>query len=254
MKVLVFLLILANLLFAAFGAGYIGGSDNPDAGRVEQQVAPERMRIVSRGEAPAIAAKQPVAAPASEPAQETPTAPSDKADEVKEPAKEAEVKAEAPPKPAEAPAACLVWDHLSVADADRLAALLGSKFGEYKLSRRVVAGETNGWWVSIPPQASKAEVDRKAAELKQLEIADFFVVQDGPNRNAISLGVFSSEKGGQERLNELKAKGVRTARLGPRPTKESTVRLQASGPAGNKAGVLAAVSKALPKAEAQACK
>ena len=52
MKALVFLLVLANLLFYAFGAGYFGRPDNPDAGRVEQQVAPERMRIVSRGEAP----------------------------------------------------------------------------------------------------------------------------------------------------------------------------------------------------------
>ena len=53
MKVLVFLLVLANLLFYAFSAGYLGRPDNPDAGRVGQQILPERMRIVSRGEAPA---------------------------------------------------------------------------------------------------------------------------------------------------------------------------------------------------------
>ena len=57
MKLLVFLLVLGNLLFYAFTAGYFGRPDNPDAGRIEQQVAPDRLRIVSRGEAPAVPAK-----------------------------------------------------------------------------------------------------------------------------------------------------------------------------------------------------
>src|SRR3990167_4112623 len=58
-KALVFLLVLANLLFYAFGAGYFGRPDNPDAGRVEQQILPERMRIAARGDAPALPAKAP---------------------------------------------------------------------------------------------------------------------------------------------------------------------------------------------------
>ena len=56
MKVLVFLLLLGNLLFYAFSTGYLGHPDNPDAGRVDQQITPERLRIVSRGEAPSAAA------------------------------------------------------------------------------------------------------------------------------------------------------------------------------------------------------
>ena len=50
-----------------------------------------------------------------------------------------------------------------------------------------------------------------APELRQLGITDYFVILDGPNRFAISLGVYSSEKGGQERLAEVKEKGVRSA-------------------------------------------
>ena len=53
MKAIVFLLVLANVLFYAFTEGYLGRSESPDAGRVEQQVQAERMRIVSRGEVPA---------------------------------------------------------------------------------------------------------------------------------------------------------------------------------------------------------
>jgi len=241
-KVLVFLLVLVNLLFYAFGAGYFGRLDNPDAGRLEHQVKPERMRIVSRGEAPA-------AAPAKEePAKEEQPNPAPAEPALPEVAKE-EVA-----KPVEPPSVCLAWEHLSVADADRLTGVLANKFKEFKLSRRLVAAEGNGWWVHIPPLASKAEVEKKAGELRNLEVTDFFVVQEGVSRSAISLGVFSSEKGAQDRLAELKSKGVRSARVAPRPGKDSTVKLQATGPATDKGALIAAAGKALPKAEALVCK
>src|SRR5574343_1263646 len=245
-KVLVFLLALANLLFYAFSAGYLGRPDNPDAWRVGQQILPERMRIVSRGEAPPAPAKadipKPVVAEAALPPAEAPPA-----------AKEAAAP-ESPRKPLEVAPLCLAWEHLSATDADKLAALLAGKFGDFKVGRRVVAAEGNGWWVFIPPLAGKAEADKQAGELKQLDVSDFFVVQDGPSRFAISLGVFSSEKGAQDRLADLKAKGVRSAKAGPRPGKDSTVRLQAQGPETSRGGLLAAVGKILPKAEALDCK
>ncbi|MBS1141430.1 MAG: hypothetical protein H6R13_2883 [Proteobacteria bacterium] len=242
MKALVFLLVLANLLFYAFGAGYFGRLDNPDAGRVEHQVMPERMRIVSRGEAPAAPVK------AAEPAREV--APNPAPAEAAPP----EVAKEEVAKLAEVPPVCLAWDHLSVAEADRLSELAANKFKDFKIARRVVAAEGNGWWVHIPPQASKAEVDKKAGELRDLEVTDFFVVQEGANRFAISLGVFSSEKGAQDRLAELKVKGVRSARVAPRPGKDSTVKLLATGPAADKKGLIAAAGKIAPKAEALLCK
>lgn len=243
MKVLVFLLVLVNLLFYAFGAGYFGRLDNPDAGRLEHQVKPERMRIVSRGEAPATAPAN-VAEPAREerpnPAPEEPALPA--------------LAKEETAKPVEPPPVCLAWEHLSVADADRLTGVVANKFKEFKLSRRLVAAEGNGWWVHIPPLASKADVEKKAGELRNLEVTDFFVVQDGVSRFAISLGVFSSEKGAQDRLAELKGKGVRSARVAPRPGKDSTVKLVATGPAADKGALIAAAGKALPKAEALVCK
>lgn len=256
MKLLVFLLVLANLLFYAFSAGYFGRPDNPDAGRVNQQILPERMRIVSRGEAPAVPAKtdipKPVvveaapqeAAPAREAAPEPTAKPAEAAKEVVAPAS----------KPPEIAQICLAWEHLSAPDADRLAAMLAGKYSDFKVSRRVIAAEGNGWWVFIPPLAGKADADKKAGELKQLDVSDFFVVQDGPSRFAISLGVFSSEKGAQDRLADLKTKGVRSAKVGPRPGKDSTVRLQAQGPETSRGGLLAAAGKILPKAEALDCK
>ena len=234
MKALVFLLVLGNLLFYAFSQGYFGEAENPDAIRVEKQVLPERMRIVSRGEAPVVKAK------ASEPVKLEPVA--------------EEVKPEPVAKPEPLPTACLAWEHLSVADADKLSALFSGKFAGFKSTRRVVAAEGSGWWVFVPPQANKADAEKKAGELRQLGVTDYFIIQDGANRFAISLGVFSSEKGGQDRLAEVKEKGVRSARLTPRPGKDSTVNLQATGPAPDKAALLAAVAKALPKAGGQSCK
>lgn len=234
MKTLVFLLVLANLLFYAFSAGYFGRPDNPDAVRVEKQVLPERMRIVSRGEAPAAPAK---AAEPVKPEVVAEAAKADSATKVEEPA-----------------VVCLAWEHLPAVDAERIASLLSSKFAEYKVTRRVVPGEGNGWGVFVPPQTGKADAERKATELRQLGVTDYFIVQDGPIRYAISLGVFSSEKGAQERLAELKDKGVRSARVMPRPGKDSTVNVQATGPASAKASLLEAIGKAVPKAAAQGCK
>ena len=234
MKTLVFLLVLGNLLFYAFSAGYFGRPDNPDAVRLDKQVLPERMRIVSRGEAPAgpVKASEPVVVEA-------------KAEEA--------AKVEVVAKPEEK-SVCLLWEHLPVAEADQLATVLAGRFAEFKLTRQLVAAEGSGWWVFVPPLPSKAAAEKKAGELRQFGITDYFIVPDGFSRYAISLGVFSSEKGGQDRLAELKDKGIRSARLAPRPGKDSTVSLQATGPATAKPALLEAVGKLLPKAEAQGCK
>jgi hypothetical protein len=246
-KALVFLLVLGNLLFFAFSAGYFGRPDNPDAGRVEQQVMPERMRIVSRGEAPATPVKPEPPSVESKPAEALPAAEKVEVDKPALPEAEAEAKADKP-------AICLFWRPLPVADVDRLSAMLAKRFGGYKLSRKTVSSESNGWWVFIPPVSGKAEADKKSVELRELGVTEFFVVQDALNRNAISLGVFSSEKGGQDRLAELKAKGIRSAQVAPRPGKDSQVTLQARGPASEKAQLIAAVGQILPKADTLACK
>jgi len=237
-KPLVFLLLLFNLLFYAFTQGYFGRTENPDAGRIEKQVFAERMRIVSRGEVPAVPAK----APEPVPELVKPEVVSD-ASRV-EPVSQAE----------EAASVCLVWEHLSVADADQLNALFNNKFADFKVNQQVVAGEANGWWVFIPALPSKVEADKKAGELRQLGVTDYFIILDGPNRFTISLGVYSSEKGGQERLTEVKEKGIRSARLAPRPSKDGTVSLLATGPTVAKIALLEAVGKILPKTNAQSCK
>lgn len=235
MKKAVFLLVLANLLFFAYAQGYFGRPDNPDAIRLQKQMNPAQIQIVSRGEPPA--AKE------------------------GEKKGEAESKPAAPEKPAETAKAapgseiCLAWAGLSAADADRLAVLLTEKFEGFKLNRQAVGGEASSWWVFIPPLASKAEADKKASELKKLGVEDFQIIQDsGPNHWAISLGVFSSEAGAQKRLAQLKDKGVKSAKQNARNGKEASYTIEARGPAASQQALLdttAAISSM--KLEAKAC-
>ena len=228
MKALVFLLVLVNLLFYAFTGGYLGRSGNPDAGRVEQQLAAERVRIVARGDQPPPKGSN---GGGDRQAAETIS-----------------------PRNTEPEELCLVWERLPAADADRLASTLAEKLVGVRVERRAVASEGSGWWVFVPPQASKADADRKAAELKELGVKDFFIIQEGPNRFAISLGIFSAEKGGQELLAELKSKGVKSAKVGPRPGKESHFSVQARGPLARQADVQDLAAGIVPKVPAQACK
>jgi len=48
-KILVFLLVLANLLFYAFSTGLIDSGGNSESARLGQQLHPERIRIVASG-------------------------------------------------------------------------------------------------------------------------------------------------------------------------------------------------------------
>jgi hypothetical protein len=75
-----------------------------------------------------------------------------------------------------------------------------------------VLADAGGYWVHVPPLKTKAEVDRKARELRDLGVTEFFVVQDaGQWRNAISLGIFRTDEAAQTFLAKLKQQGVRSA-------------------------------------------
>ena len=265
MRVLVFLLVLANLLFFAFARGYLGGGDNPDAERLRQQLQPERIHIVSKGEpaqeasgTPSDATPSPEAAPdvvsgkggaempvpaasaavpeskAEEKKAEDRKAEERKAEEKRAEEKRAEEKKAEEKKAAQQAAqqACLAWPDLPVADADRLVALAHKRYPGVTLSRSTVAAEGSNNWVFIPPLPSKADAERKAGELKKLGVSEFFIVSEaGPNQYAISLGLFASEQGAKDLLEALKAKGVRSAKVGLRGGKVTNVHLEARGDA-----------------------
>lgn len=117
------------------------------------------------------------------------------------------------------PANCVEWGEFAGSDLVRARESLATlKLGR-DLSERTVE-QDHGFWVYIPPQKNRANVDRKIAQLKERGVNDYFVVQEkGKWLNAVSLGVFKSEEAAQKFLSALRAKDVRTARVGERKSR-----------------------------------
>lgn len=115
--------------------------------------------------------------------------------------------------------ACVEWGSFPMQDADRAqSALAALNLGDKLNSRKVE--EAAQWWVYMPPQGGKSAADKKTDELKRLGIADYYTItDDGPNKWAISLGVFRTEDAARSYLAAIGAKGVKTARVGERETR-----------------------------------
>ncbi len=67
-------------------------------------------------------------------------------------------------------------------------------------------------WVYIPPLDSQDEARKRAKQVAEFGVDDYFVVNNGSKwQNAISLGLFSTREAAERRVAELRAKGVRSA-------------------------------------------
>ncbi|RLJ67903.1 SPOR domain-containing protein [Sulfurisoma sediminicola] len=132
----------------------------------------------------------------------------------------------APAAPSPAWLACRVVTGLPLAEVEAFKAELVGFNVEVK-----PAEGTTSYWVHIPPQASKAAADKKAAELRALGIKDFYIMQDeGPSLNAISLGLFKNEAAAGELLQNMIKRGVRSARIEVRQTPARHTRVLVKGP------------------------
>lgn len=121
--------------------------------------------------------------------------------------------------PAKEPEVCMEWGEFSGTDLARSEKLLATLKLDDRLGQRTVEYST-GYWVYIPPQKNRKEAHKKLEQLKELEVSDYFVVQEhGPWLNAISLGIFKTEEAAQRYLAKLKEQGVRSAKVGERKSK-----------------------------------
>jgi hypothetical protein len=110
---------------------------------------------------------------------------------------------------------CVEWGPLSDAEKARALATLEPLDLARLISEKRVEVIAN-YWTFIPPAANRPAADRKLAELKAQGVKDLLLIDGGPQRYAISLGVFRSEERAQARLAELEAQGVKGAQVGPR--------------------------------------
>jgi len=126
-----------------------------------------------------------------------------------------QVAALGPAKVASLADVCVEWGPMSDADRARAQTRLEPlDLGKLVTQRKVEV--IANYWVFIPPLANKAAVDKRVADLKAQGVRDILPVELGPQRLAISLGVFRTEEAAQARLEALQAQGVKTAKVGPR--------------------------------------
>jgi hypothetical protein len=185
MRLLFFILLLANAVFFAYSRIGPGGQASGDAQIIGQQLNAEKIRLLAPEQVSALARK--------------PEAPK-------------------PAAPAPVATVCLEWGAFLVADAPRAGQALEPLALGAKLTQRK-QDDVSGFWVYIPPLASRQSATQKIGELKRLGVDDYFVVPDDPKwRNAVSLGIFKTEDAAKARLAALRAKGVKSAAMGARET------------------------------------
>lgn len=198
MRVFVLLLILGNLAFFAW-TQFFAQQGSSERHLVEQQINRDAIRLLGPAQVAALTVSR--------------------KDPAKEPDKE-------PVKDAGKVQACLEWGVLNAADVAKAEEALASlSLDKRPVQRRV--DEAARFWVFMPPQPTRAAAQDKSGELRRLGVQEFIIIQDEPkDRFTISLGVFRSEEAAKKRLDDLRAQGVRTARVGPRDTAVQRVYFQ----------------------------
>lgn len=110
---------------------------------------------------------------------------------------------------------CLEWGPFNDADRARaLAELETASLGRLLTQKRVE--NNSAWWVFLPRTWNRAAIDRRVAELKAAGFNDVFVVDTGPQRFTISLGVFRTEDAASAFVADLATRGIADAKAGPR--------------------------------------
>jgi hypothetical protein len=201
-------LLFLNAALFVYAQGFMGSSkgSEEERARIKPQLEPARLTLLTSAQAEA--AKAVPVAPAA-------------AEAASAPAQAAPEEAPAEPAPAAAPAkplACIDVGTFSAGESKRFESRLASlDLGERQSRQAVQAQDVTSYLVNIPPQPTKEAADRKAGELRELGVTNFFIMSgDSPMKWAISLGVFKTESGAQTLLAQLNRQGVHSARITPR--------------------------------------
>ncbi|MDR3351667.1 MAG: SPOR domain-containing protein [Zoogloeaceae bacterium] len=248
MRFLVFFLVVANLLLFAYAQDYLGARVSPDRERLQAQLNSGEIRVLARRKPPmtellkgspdtgngpdagsASETPTPVVPPAGASPSSTvhspavappPALPAVSANAAPPPVASAAPQGSAAPPavvptPVSGKTACLLFSTPSPEVAEQIGAQAS------RVGLRITVRSEGAWWVFIPPLSDRQAAVRKVGELKNLGVAESFIINDGPQRFAISLGVFSRAETAQAYLARLREKGVRSAQAGPRLTEKS---------------------------------
>ena len=231
LKFVFWLLAGVNLLVLAIGQGYLGSfrTETREPARLKNQLQATKLSLLTQEQATA-----PAAPPAAE---------------------------EAAPAAAPAPApptsyACTEVGNFLLADGRRFEAQVAAlELGDRQSRRNVAGQDISSYMVYIPPQGSKEGADRKAGELKQLGVTNYFIMGEGsPQRWGISLGVFKSETSAQSHLASLQKQGVHSARVAPRYSASKQLAYQFRNLDAATRARLAAIAAQFEEQELRSCK
>ena len=190
LKICFGVLLAVNAALFAYGQGYLGhfDSEEHEPARLKNQLNAKALTVIPAARANALAAAAPQAA----------TTP-------------------APAPPQVATVACVEVGNFGLADARRFEAQVAAlALGDRQARRNVQGQEVSSYMVMIPPAATREAAEKRAAELKAKDVANFYIIPDGAQKNGISLGVFKAESAAQTLLAALVKQGVTTARVAPR--------------------------------------
>jgi len=202
LKFVFWALLAANAALLAYGQGVLGqpGSGEREPARLKNQLAPERLTQLT-----AVEAKRALdAAEATEAGAGEGAPPQAAAADV--PAAPAAPVANAPDL-----IACVQAGPFSTADARRFE----SRIENLDLAARQTRieapfQEVTSRLVYLPPNGGREGAQRRAAELKERGVENFYIMQgDSPLRWAISLGVFKTDSAAQKLVAQLQRQGVR---------------------------------------------
>ena len=71
------------------------------------------------------------------------------------------------------------------------------------------SGETTRYWIMLPPYRSAAAARPALERLRRHKMTDYYLVHGGDNKNAISLGVYSTHAAARRRAQEIRNIGLR---------------------------------------------
>ncbi|WP_243494253.1 SPOR domain-containing protein [Massilia violaceinigra] len=249
-------LLAINAVLFAYGQGMLGNfrENEREPGRMRNQIGTENIKLV---------AARPVPPPEAAAEPETVTPPPTPVLVMAKPPAPVPVEPKPEPKPEPSSAApkpelvaCTLVGNFTQPEARRFEAMLAPlALGQRQTRENVAVPEVTSHIVFIPSPGSKEAADRKAAELKELGITSYFIINDNtPMKYAISLGVFKSETSAQTLLATLTKQGVAGAKVAGRTSQATKMayRFRALEPAA-KAKVDAVLAK-FPDHPARSCK
>jgi len=219
MRTLFLLLLLLNLALLGWIKGMFGAYsvNGREPGRLERQVAPDRIRILTDRDVQLLQRR-------------------------------------AAQAPAPEVLACLeIGDFAGDSQLDRLRERLAA----LKLADRAseLTQDNPGWYrVYLPPARSLAEAEGRAAQLREQGVRDFLILKDeGALRYAISLGSFRDRDLARKQLALLERRGIKGARVTDNPTVVRSTRVRIRGADAAAAKQLEELQKDFPQQKVQPC-